>query len=52
MVKLNEIHVQQQLGHKNLPALTNKRDKNYKKYGSELNGSKKNSQIEILFIKT
>ena len=28
---LNERHVQQQLGHKNLPALTNKYDEEYKK---------------------
>ena len=36
---LNERHVQKQLGHKNLPALTNKYDKEYKKQRSELNGS-------------
>ena len=37
---LNKRHVQQQLGYKNLPALTNKYDKeykNYKKCRSELN---------------
>ena len=28
---LNERHVQEQLGHKNLPALTNKYDEKYKK---------------------
>ena len=36
---LNERHVQKQLGLKNLPALTNKYDKEYKKQRSELNGS-------------
>ena len=33
---LNERHVQQQLGHKNLPAVTNKYNKEYKKHRSEL----------------
>ena len=32
---LNEKHVQKQLGLKNLPALTNKYDKQYKKNRSE-----------------
>ena len=40
---LNERHVQQQLGYKNLPALTNKYDKKYRKCRSELNESKKQS---------
>ena len=40
---LNERHVQQQLGHKNLPALTKKYDEKYKKSRSELNESKKQS---------
>ena len=40
---LNERHVQQQLGHKNLPALTNKYDEKYKNCRSELNESKKQS---------
>ena len=34
---LNERHVQKQLGLKNLPALTNKYDKEYKKQRSGLN---------------
>ena len=38
---LNERHVQQKLGHKNLPSLTNKYDGEYKKCRSKLNGSKK-----------
>ena len=29
---INERHVQQQLGHKNFPSLTNKYDEKYKKY--------------------
>ena len=33
---LNERHVQQQFGHKNLPALTNKYSKEYKKCRYEL----------------
>ena len=40
---LNERHVQEQLGHKNLPALTNKYDKKYKKCRYELNESTKQS---------
>ena len=40
---LNERHVQEQLGLKNLPALTNKYDKEYKKQRSELNKSTKQS---------
>ena len=38
---LNKRHVQQQLWHNNLPSLTNKYDKKYKKCSSELNESKK-----------
>ena len=34
---LNERHIQEQLGLKNLPALTNKYDKEYKKQRSGLN---------------
>ena len=48
---LNERHVQQQLGHKNLPALTNKYDEEYKKCRYELNESK-NNDVEDLFILT
>ena len=33
---LNERHIGEQLGHKNLPAVTNKYDKIYKKYRYEL----------------
>ena len=36
---LNERHIQKQLGLKNLPALSNKYDKEYKKQRSELNES-------------
>ena len=42
-------HVQEQLGHKNLVALTNKYDKKHKKHRSELNESK-NNQIENSFM--
>ena len=38
---LNERHAQQKLGLKNLPSLSNKYDKEYKKCRSELNESKK-----------
>ena len=33
---LNEKYIEEQLGHKNLPAITNKYDKIYKKYRYEL----------------
>ena len=33
---INEKHVEEQLGHKNIPAITNKYDKIYKKYRYEL----------------
>ena len=46
---LNERHVQEQLGLKNLPALTNKYDKEYKKQRSELN-SQQHNHIEDLFM--
>ena len=36
---LNERHVEKQLGHKNLPALTNQYSKEHKKHRSELNKS-------------
>ena len=48
---LNERHVQKQLGHKNLTALTNKYDEQYKKCRSKLNESK-NNHVEDLFILT
>ena len=38
---LNERHIQEQLGLKNLPALTSKYDEGYKKCRYELNESKK-----------
>ena len=33
---LNEKHIEEQLGHKNLPAITSKHDKIYKKHSYEL----------------
>ena len=38
---LNERHIQEKLGHKNLPALTNKYDEKYKNFRYELNESTK-----------
>ena len=46
----DERHAQQQLGHKNLRALTNKHDKNYEKCRSELNDSKKQSSRKFIHI--
>ena len=48
---LNERHVQQQLGHKNLPALKNKCNEEYKKCRYELNESKQHD-VEDLFMMT
>ena len=48
-LRLNERHVQEQVGLKNLPALTNKYDKEYKKQRSELN-SQQHNHIEDLFM--
>ena len=47
---LNERHVQEQLGHKNLPALTNKYDEEYKKCRYELNESKKQSHRRFIHV--
>ena len=47
---LNERHIQEQLGLKNLPALTNKYDEGYKKCRYELN--EQNNHVEDLFIMT
>ena len=47
---LNERHVQQQLGHKNLSSLTNKYDEKYKKCRSELNEPKKQSCRRFILI--
>ena len=48
---LNERHIQQQLGLKNLPALTNKCDGEYKKCRYESNKSKKQSCRRIIHNK-
>ena len=47
---LNERHVQEQLGHKNLPALTNKYDEKYKKCRYELNESTKQSHRRFIHV--
>ena len=47
---LNERHVQEQLGHKNLPALTNKYDGKYKKCRYELNESTKQPIEDLLML--
>ena len=47
---LNERHVQEQLGLKNLPALTNKYDKEYKKQRSKLNESTKQSHRRFIHV--
>ena len=36
MLWLNETHIEEKLGHKNLPAITNKYDREYKKHRYEL----------------
>ena len=47
---LNERHVQEQLGHKNLPALTNKYDEKYKKCRYELNELTKQSHRRFIHV--
>ena len=47
---LNERHVQEQLGLKNLPALTNKYDEEYKKCRYELNESEKQSHRRFIHV--
>ena len=47
---LNERHVQQQLGLKSLPALTNKYDAEYKKCRYELNESEKQSHRRFIHV--
>ena len=47
---LNERHVQQQLGLKNLPALTSKYDKEYKKQRSGLNKSTKQPNRRFIHV--
>ena len=46
---LNERHIQEQLGLKNLPALTNKYDEECKKCRYELNESEKQSHRAISY---
>ena len=48
---LNERHVQQQLGLKNLPALTNQYPKDYKKHRSELDGSTEQPNRRFTHVK-
>ena len=49
-LRLNERHIQKQLGLKNLPALTNKYDKEYKKQRSKLNESPKQSHRRFIHV--
>ena len=49
-LSLNERHVQEKLGHKNLPALTNKYDEKYKKCRYELNESTKQSHRRFIHV--
>ena len=47
---LNERHIQEQLGHKNLVALTNKYDKKYKTNRCELNESTKQPNRKFIHV--
>ena len=47
---LNERHIQEKLGHKNLPALTNKYDEKYKKCRYELNELTKQSHRRFIHV--
>ena len=49
MLWLNEKHIEEKLGHKNIPAITNKYDQMYKKRRNELvNNPKKQSNRRFL----
>ena len=48
-LQLNERHVQQQLGHKNLPVLTKTYNEKYIKHRSELNESKKKTIMQKIY---
>ena len=47
---LNEKHIKEKLGHKNLLAITNKYGQMHKKHRNELVNNQKNSQIEDFYI--
>ena len=48
MLWLNEKHIEEKLGHKNLSAITNKYDQVYKKHRYELVENQKNNQARFL----
>ena len=45
-LQLNEKHIEEKLGHKNLPVITNKYDQVYKKHRYELVDKSKSNQAE------
>ena len=47
---LNEKHIEETLGHKNLPAITNTYDQVYKKYIHELVNKPKSNQTEDFYV--
>ena len=47
---LNEKHIEEKLGHKNLSVITNKHDQVYKKHRYELVNKPKNNQTENFYI--
>ena len=46
---LNEKHIEEKLGHKNLPVITNKYDSVYKKHKYELVDKQKKNQTEDFY---
>ena len=49
MLWLNEKHIEEKLGHKNLPVITNKYDSVYKKHKYELVDKQKKNQTEDFY---
>ena len=49
---LNENHIEEQLGHKNLPAIPNKYNQMYKKYKHELANEPKEKQPNRRFLRS
>ena len=47
---LNEKHIEEKLGHKNLPAITSKYEQMYKKYRHQLVNEPKNNQTEDFYL--
>ena len=50
MLWLNEKHIEEKLGHKHLPVITNKYDPVYKKHWYKLVDNQKSNQTEDFYV--